>query len=380
MGAGIGAGVAAGLATGGMSALGALISGLFGNHQVEETNESNEAQTQATNESNERIQSETNQTNKDIADATNQSNADIAAATNQSNADIAAATNKSNADIAAATNEANKAITDSVNQTNKAIAEQNLGFQRENLEYQKALQQQIFEREDTAYQRTAADMSAAGLNPLTMNGTNASGDVVSTTPLNNDYQAQGYQAQGYQAQGYEARGAQMVAAKLERFQKQMASFEWLSNVFQGLGDGLNRGIEHGLQIDALNNQIKNDEVDRYVKMAGAGYYGHVPSGYFFQYPTQNGKPVNPADWNGKFDNPMDYYNPQNQYFLDRMGNLRQLQHDARYSLYNNSTDFERNITAFQTMLDNHRLESIAGSIKGEALNLFNLFQKMYNHN
>ena len=115
-------------------------------------------------------------------------------------------------------------------------------------------------------------------------------------------------------------------------------------------------------------------------MAGVGQYGTVPSGYFFKYPTQNGKPVDPANWNGKFDNPMDFYDPHNQYFLDRMGNLRQLQHDARYSLYNNSTDFERNITAFQTMLDNHRLESIAGSIKGEALNLFNLFQKMYNHN
>lgn len=326
----------ASVASGASDALGALISGLFGNHQTDEVNASNEAQTEATNASNERMQTETNEANKAIADATN---------------------------------DANKAIADSVNATNKAIANQNLGFQRENLEYQKALQQQIFEREDTSYQRTAQDMAAAGLNPLTMNGTNASGDVVSTTPLNNDYHAQGYQAQG----------AQMIAAKAERFQKQMASFQWLADAFQGIGDATNRAVEHGIQIDALNNQIKNDAVDRFIKMRGAGYYGNMPDGYFFQVPTHNGKSVSPDNWTGELDNPNDFYDPKNQYFLDRMGNLRNLQHDAKYSMYNNSTEFERNMTALQTMLDNGRIESIAGSIKDEALSLFKSFQRMYNH-
>ena len=49
------------------------------------------------------------------------------------------------------------------NTVNKDIADQNLAFQRENLEYQKALQQKIFEREDSAYQRTVQDMRASGL-------------------------------------------------------------------------------------------------------------------------------------------------------------------------------------------------------------------------
>lgn len=53
---------------------------------------------------------------------------------------------------------------------------------RENLDYQKALQQQIFEREDTAYQRSVNDMRLAGLNPLSMNGTDGAGEVVDTTP------------------------------------------------------------------------------------------------------------------------------------------------------------------------------------------------------
>lgn len=74
------------------------------------------------------------------------------------------------------------------NEVNQNIANQNLGFQRENLEYEKALQQKIFEREDTSYQRTVNDMRMAGLNPLSMQGTNGAGDVIQTEPLNNTYQ------------------------------------------------------------------------------------------------------------------------------------------------------------------------------------------------
>ena len=74
-----------------------------------------------------------------------------------------------------------------VNDVNKEIADQNLQFQRENLDYQKAIQQQIFEREDTAYARTVSDMRSAGLNPLSMNGTNGAGEVVATNALNNGF-------------------------------------------------------------------------------------------------------------------------------------------------------------------------------------------------
>ncbi|AXB22559.1 minor capsid protein [Alces alces faeces associated microvirus MP3 6497] len=76
------------------------------------------------------------------------------------------------------------------NDVNKEIADQNLAFQRENLDYQKALQQKIFEREDSAYQRTVKDMRAAGLSPLTMNGTNGAGEAIQTEAMHNDYQHQ----------------------------------------------------------------------------------------------------------------------------------------------------------------------------------------------
>lgn len=76
------------------------------------------------------------------------------------------------------------------NEVNQQIAEENLEFQRQNFEYQKALQQQIFDREDTAYQRTVADMRAAGLSPLSMQSTNGAGEAIATSPMHNDYQHQ----------------------------------------------------------------------------------------------------------------------------------------------------------------------------------------------
>ena len=77
---------------------------------------------------------------------------------------------------------------------NSEIAENNLDWQkeafaqnqanwRENFDYQKALQERIFDREDTSYQRTVNDMRQAGLNPLAMNGTNGSGEAIATSPL-----------------------------------------------------------------------------------------------------------------------------------------------------------------------------------------------------
>ena len=51
------------------------------------------------------------------------------------------------------------------NDTNKDIADNNLGFQKDNLDYIKALNQQLMQREDTSYVRTVQDMRNAGLSP-----------------------------------------------------------------------------------------------------------------------------------------------------------------------------------------------------------------------
>lgn len=67
---------------------------------------------------------------------------------------------------------------------------QNLDFQRDVLDYQKQLQQDIFAREDTAFTRAYEDASKFGLNPMSMVGVGAqSGSVVpvSAPQSNVDY-------------------------------------------------------------------------------------------------------------------------------------------------------------------------------------------------
>lgn len=110
--------------------------------------------------------------------------------TNYTNLQMTEDTNDANVQMTEDTNAANREIADSTNQTNKDIADQNLQFQIDQAEYEKALQEKIFQREDTSYERTAKDMSNAGLSVLSMNGTDGVGDTVSKTVPQNDFQSQ----------------------------------------------------------------------------------------------------------------------------------------------------------------------------------------------
>lgn len=91
----------------------------------------------------------------------------------------------------------NFGMNQATNQTNKAIADDNRRMQSDwnqiQFDYNKALQQQIFDREDTAFSRQAADMARAGINPLSQNlqGAGAGTPIPSNlaAPQNN-FQAQ----------------------------------------------------------------------------------------------------------------------------------------------------------------------------------------------
>lgn len=80
--------------------------------------------------------------------------------------------------------------TTQTNMTNHLIAQENLAYQREWNEYQKSLNEQIMQREDTAIQRQVADARAAGISPLAASnvGQAQTGTSVQTgSPLENTF-------------------------------------------------------------------------------------------------------------------------------------------------------------------------------------------------
>lgn len=69
----------------------------------------------------------------------------------------------------------------------KRQSDRNYELQKENFDYQKALQEKIFQREDTSVQRRRSDLEAAGLNPNLAAGSSAgAGSVVSTSAPQRD--------------------------------------------------------------------------------------------------------------------------------------------------------------------------------------------------
>lgn len=132
------------------------------------------------------------------------------------------------------TNQANWDIAKMTNESNERIARENLAFQRENLDYQKSLQQTLFDREDSAYQRTVSDMRAAGISPLVMQGTNGAGEAVATTPLQNDYRAQtGAPMQAADMSSLANLGTGLVSflSSIEQLKQQRLSTDYLEHTY-----------------------------------------------------------------------------------------------------------------------------------------------------
>lgn len=89
------------------------------------------------------------------------------------------------------------------NQINKKVAEDNLEYQKEHnrevMDYQKAYDEKVMAREDTAIQRQASDARSAGISPLAMNGLGAASSgsnmSASVSAPHNDYHHQAIQYQ-----------------------------------------------------------------------------------------------------------------------------------------------------------------------------------------
>lgn len=189
------------------------------------------------------------------------------------------------------------------NDINKEIAEKNLALQQEHFDYQKALQQQVFEREDSAYQRTVNDMRAAGLSPLSMQSTNGAGEVISTTAPQNGFQAQApapmqapdmsalsHMADGIaQAQDYFLRKraqdtSDTVSAAQANLLNAQAAKEWTSANYQDamLQQQLKKlGLENsGLALSNKGKELENDYNTTRNKYSGGLFAQQLASGNF----------------------------------------------------------------------------------------------------
>lgn len=185
------------------------------------------------------------------------------AMSNASNERIARQNNEMNYKIQTETNQANERMTNSTNQANRDIADAtnatNMAINQANIDYQNAYNQQVFERADTAFQRSAKDASAVGINPLSLSGSVAGGDVAgaSSAPQSSLGAQTGAPMQSSRAE----------AAKMQAWQNQVADMSALGNFLSELNQ-LSTGF---VQRDLLNQQaarLKNENIF----FANNGYY------------------------------------------------------------------------------------------------------------
>lgn len=114
------------------------------------------------------------------------------------NSESVKSTNASNINQQREINAINMAMNAATNRTN-------MEMNKANIEYQRNLNNQIFQREDSAYQRAVADAKAAGFSPLVASGVSAGGAGGTVSAPRNSFAAQ----QGAPAQAALAQSAQI---------------------------------------------------------------------------------------------------------------------------------------------------------------------------
>lgn len=124
-------------------------------------------------------------------------------------------------------------------------------------EYNKALQQQVFEREDTAMQRQVADMAKAGINPLsqTLSGANAGQAVGLPNPVNGQAPQNTFAMQNVIAGALEGMNAlsNLNTQGIERDKlRAEENYQKLVNESQAL-DNLIKANKNGVTVDDNGN-------------------------------------------------------------------------------------------------------------------------------
>lgn len=294
----------------------------------------------------ERMTSETNAANIQMNTENNTLNRELAEMNNLANKEITQLTNENNYLMNKESNQANIDIANSTNAINKQIADENLGYQRELQEYNKALQERIFEREDTSYQRTAKDMLAAGLNPLSMSALNGSGSVVSQNPLSNNFQSQMPYAQTAStdiAPTFER--ANMQAGRKEKgsvnsFQSLMAMASSMSSIMSAF-DGVYTGQ---LQRDSL--ALENDKkwLDNFEKAHSMGInYNTVGK-------AKRGVKTDVGTWlSGNMPN---FDESSGSAWTSGANANREFNNKVSKGLFDSDMPFERAVTRIEKLLDN----------------------------
>lgn len=239
-----------------------------------------------------------------------------------------ASTNERNVN---ATNQANKDIARDTNAMNYDVAMQNLDFQKQVQEYNKALQEQIFEREDTAYQRTAQDMINAGLNPLSMQGTNGAGEAIAMQPLNNQFQAQ-------------------QPAPMQAYQMPNQFSEFI-NAAQSVLSGVLSIKDLGIKRDSITLEKDKHQFDKILSEINNFNQTH-DKGYYFD---KSGKMIITDE---------DLYDSYIKRIKNENENIsRNIEHDTKTGRYNSDTNFEKTITAISDWLTSGRSQEHWNKLK-----------------
>lgn len=174
--------------------------------------------------------------------------------------------------------ESNEEIQTKNRESNEKINESNLQFQRENLEYQKALNEQTMLREDSAAQRSVADMRASGLSPLVNFAPSQTSSFSAGSPMQN--------MAPYEEQGLYNRH-QSAMDRLSQLQNVVSSVTDVAKSFQELQQlrlqNQAQTIENTYNKDTLYSRINEqyareiinnyDRLDRISKARYDSYYG-----------------------------------------------------------------------------------------------------------